>query len=180
MHIRETDIEGLIILEPRVFKDERGYFFESFRAATFSERGMNAVFIQDNESRSGFGVIRGLHFQKEPHAQSKLVRVVEGSVFDVAVDLRPGSPSFGKWFGLELSAENKTQLLIPKGFAHGFSVLSKQATVIYKCDAYYHPESESGIRYDDPQLAIDWRIDPSMAIVSEKDQALASLEQIMY
>jgi dTDP-4-dehydrorhamnose 3,5-epimerase len=178
MELRETGIEGLLVLEPRVFKDPRGYFFESYHRDMLSDHGINHEFIQDNQSRSTHGVIRGLHFQNEPHAQTKLIRVTEGSIFDVAVDLRMDSPTFGRWFGLELSAENFLQLLVPKGFAHGFSVLSDHATLYYKCDDYYHPQSESGIRYDDPDLAIDWKIDPKDAVISEKDRALPNLKQL--
>jgi len=172
MKIRKTGIEGLIIIEPRVFKDSRGYFLESYHKARLEENGIFNNFNQDNQSRSSFGVIRGLHYQKEPHAQTKLIRVTEGTIFDVAVDIRPGSPTFGHWYGLEISAENHLQLLIPGGFAHGFSVLSPHVTVFYKCDTYYHPESESGIRFDDPDLQIDWKIDLESAVISEKDRQL--------
>ena len=178
MIVKETGVEGLLILEPRVFKDPRGFFYESYHKEEFSRHGVEYEFIQDNQSRSSFGVIRGLHFQKEPYAQAKLVRVTEGAIFDVAVDIRPGSPSYGQWFGIELSAENFLQLLIPGGFAHGFSILSDQATVQYKCDQYYRPESESGIRFDDPDLQIDWRIDPEKAVISEKDRILPYLKQL--
>ena len=158
MKIKETDIDGLIILEPKVFRDSRGYFMESYHKAMLEEFGITHDFIQDNQSHSTFGVIRGLHFQREPHAQTKLVRVTRGAVYDVAVDIRPHSPTYGRWYGLEINHENHVQLLIPKGFAHGFSVLSEQATVFYKCDAYYHAQSEGGIRFDDPELQIDWKI----------------------
>lgn len=178
MEVRETGIDGLYILEPRVFKDPRGYFFESYHRDLLQDLGWDFEFVQDNQSRSAHGVIRGLHYQKEPHSQTKLVRVIEGSIFDVAVDLRKDSPSYAKWFGIELSAENHLQLIIPKGFAHGFSVLSANATLYYKCDDYYHPQSESGIRFDDPQLAIDWKIDPLKAIISEKDRALPNLKPL--
>ena len=178
MIVKETGIEGLLILEPRVFKDPRGFFYESYHKEEFSRHGVEYEFIQDNQSRSSFGVIRGLHFQKEPYAQVKLVRVTEGAIFDVAVDIRPGSPSYGQWFGIELSAENFLQLMIPGGFAHGLSILSDQATVQYKCDQYYRPESESGIRFDDPDLQIDWRIDPEKAVISEKDRILPYLKQL--
>ena len=178
MKVKETGIEGLLILEPRVFKDPRGFFYESYHKEEFSRHGVEYEFIQDNQSRSSFGVIRGLHFQKEPYAQTKLVRVTEGAIFDVAVDIRPGSPSYGQWFGIELSAENFLQLLIPGGFAHGLSILSDQATVQYNCDQYYRPESESGIRFDDPDLQIDWRIDPEKAVISEKDRILPYLKQL--
>ncbi len=178
MKVKETGIEGLLVLEPRIFKDPRGFFYESYHKERLDQHGVDYEFIQDNQSRSSYGVIRGLHYQKEPHAQSKLVRVTEGAIFDVAVDIRPGSPTYGKWFGLEISAENFLQLLIPGGFAHGLSVLSDHATVLYKCDRYYHPESESGIRFDDPDLQIDWRIDPENAIVSERDRILPCLKQL--
>ena len=159
MKIKETGIEGLLILEPRVFKDPRGYFLESYNMSTLELQGIHYEFIQDNQSQSCRGVIRGLHYQNELHAQTKLIMVTEGKIFDVAVDIRSGSPTFGHWFGLEISAENHLQLLIPRGFAHGFSVLSKHATVFYKCDAYYHPDSESGIHFNDPDLQINWKID---------------------
>ena len=178
MIIKETGIEGLKIIEPRVFKDPRGFFYESYHQERLAGFGINYQFIQDNQSRSTFGVIRGLHYQKSPHAQVKLVRVTEGAIFDVAVDIRPGSPTFGRWFGLELSADNFKQLLIPGGFAHGLSVLTEHATVQYKCDQYYHPESESGIRFNDPDLQIDWKIDSLKAIVSDKDLILPYLNQL--
>jgi len=167
-----TGIDGLCVLEPKMFRDSRGYFFESFHQGTLEKAGVHIGFIQDNQSRSAQGVIRGLHFQKEPQAQAKLIRVIEGVIFDVAVDIRKGSPTYGQWYGLEISSMNRLQLLIPTGFAHGFSVLSAHATVLYKCDAYYHPELESGIRYDDPELNIDWRIDVNRAIISDKDRML--------
>ena len=178
MKIIETGIEGLKVIEPRVFTDARGYFFESFNRKKFSEQGMDIPFIQDNQSKSEYGVIRGLHMQKAPYAQTKLVRVLEGSIYDVAVDFRKGSPSYLKCFGLEISAENNRQLLIPKGFLHGFSVLSESAVVFYKCDEYYHPESEEGIRYNDPELAIDWQIPEASVKVSEKDRHLPFLTDL--
>jgi dTDP-4-dehydrorhamnose 3,5-epimerase len=178
MKITNTYLEGLLILEPKIFSDQRGYFLESYHKSKLASLGIHHEFIQDNQSRSGYGVIRGLHFQKEPFAQAKLIRVTEGTVFDVAVDIRPNSPTFGRWFGLEISAENHLQLLIPGGFAHGFSVLSDRATIFYKCDAYYHPESESGIRFDDPDLRIDWKIDPASAVISEKDLGLPRLKDL--
>ncbi len=170
MKIHKTPIDGLIIIEPRVFEDDRGYFFESFHADRYREAGISSDFIQDNESKSVRGVIRGLHYQAGPYAQAKLVRVIEGSVFDVAVDLRKDSPTFGQWFGVELTSENKKQFYIPRGFAHGFSVLSETAIFTYKCDNYYHPESECGIAYNDPTLKIDWKISVSEEIISEKDK----------
>lgn len=161
-----------MILEPKIFRDIRGYFFESYHQGILEKAGVRIDFVQDNQSRSVQGVIRGLHFQKEPQAQAKLIRVIEGVIYDVAVDIRKGSPTFGKWYGLEISSVNHLQILIPAGFAHGFSVISPHATILYKCDAYYHPGLESGIRYDDPDLNIDWQIDVNHAIVSEKDRAL--------
>jgi len=178
MTIKETGIEGLIIIEPKVFEDDRGYFFESYHKGRLEEYGIDFNFIQDNQSRSSYGVIRGLHYQKEPHGQAKLIRVTEGAIFDVAVDIRSGSPSFGQWFGLEISAANHLQLLIPGGFAHGFSVLSAFTTVFYKCDSYYQPTFESGIRYDDPDLKIDWKIDLESAVISEKDSILPYLKDL--
>jgi dTDP-4-dehydrorhamnose 3,5-epimerase len=178
MRTKETGIEGLLIIEPEVYSDQRGYFFECYHAEKLSQLGISHTFVQDNQSRSVKGVIRGLHFQREPYAQTKLIRVTEGCVYDVAVDIRSGSRTFGKWFGIELSTENHLQLLIPKGFAHGFSVLSPHATILYKCDNYYHPESESGIRYDDPDLQIDWKVDEASAIVSEKDRDLPYLKNL--
>lgn len=175
MQIIETEIEGLMVLEPRVFEDKRGYFYEAYRENLLAAEGLNYHFVQDNQSRSARGVIRGLHLQLPPHAQTKLIRVTEGCILDVAVDLREGSATFGKWVGVELSVENHRQLLIPKGFAHGFSVLSSHATILYKCDAYYNKEAEAGIRFDDPDLNIDWRVDPKKATISEKDMQLPAL-----
>ena len=171
MKIIETPIPGLLIIEPRVFADERGYFFESFNATKFAEAGLTTDFVQDNESKSHRGVIRGLHYQLEPFAQTKLIRVVHGTVYDVAVDLREGSPTFGQWYGLEVSASKKNQLFIPKGFAHGFSVLSEYAIFSYKCDAFYNPAADRGIRLDDPTLNIDWTLSRDEAIISGKDLA---------
>lgn len=175
MIIKETGIAGLILLEPEIYKDQRGYFFESYHN---QRMGLGIEFIQDNQSRSHRNVIRGLHYQKDPYAQIKLVRVVEGSIFDVAIDLRAGSSTFGHWYGIELNVENHLQLLIPKGFAHGFSVLSAYATVLYKCDAYYHPEAEAGIHFNDPDLNIDWLIEPGEEIVSEKDRMLPYFKEL--
>ena len=171
MEIQKTPIEGLLIIEPRVFEDDRGYFFESFQTDRYHEVGIPSDFIQDNESKSVRGVIRGLHYQAGPYAQAKLVRVIEGSVFDVAVDLRKASPTFGQWYGVELTSDNKKQFYIPRGFAHGFSVLSETAIFSYKCDNYYHPKSECGIAYNDPTLKIDWKISVSEEIISEKDKS---------
>ncbi len=170
MTIESTAFDGLFVLTPRVLGDERGYFMESYNARTFQELGFDMVFIQDNQSRSSKGVLRGMHFQNAPHAQTKLVRVLSGSIWDVVIDLRRDHPTFAKHFGIELSSENKKQLLVPKGFAHGFVVLSEQAEVLYKCDEYYHPESEGGVAYDDPALGIDWRFNHTELTVSAKDQ----------
>ncbi|HWI91786.1 MAG TPA: dTDP-4-dehydrorhamnose 3,5-epimerase [Flavisolibacter sp.] len=171
MPFHTTDIPGLLIFEPKVFEDNRGYFYEAYNERVFSESGVVNRFVQDNQSKSGFGVIRGLHYQLNPYAQFKLVRALEGIILDVAVDIRKGSPTFGEHFSIELSAENKKQLLIPAGFAHGFSVLSDTAIVFYKCDVLYNKESEAGIRYDDPSLNIDWKIPSDKENVSEKDLA---------
>ncbi len=169
MAIIKTNFPGLMIIEPTVFRDSRGYFFESYNKKKYSEQGIDIHFVQDNQSKSSYGVIRGLHYQMAPFAQSKLIRVLSGEILDVVLDLRQGSPSFGKVFTLRISAENNTQLLIPKGFAHGFSVLSETAEVIYKCDEFYNKESESGIMFNDPALNIDWLIPTDKAIISEKD-----------
>ncbi len=166
----ETPIPGVLVLEPRIFGDSRGYFFESFSRREFVQKVMETEFVQDNESRSSFGVIRGLHFQKPPFAQSKLVRVVEGAVLDVAVDIRRGSPTFGRHVAVELSGENHRQVFIPRGFAHGFSVLSESVVFQYKCDNFYAPDSEGALAWNDPDLGIDWRIPPEKAILSDKDR----------
>ena len=175
MPFHKTEIPGLQLFEPNVFEDSRGYFFESYNANIFKQEGIDIVFVQDNQSSSSYGVIRGLHYQLNPHAQTKLVRVLSGNILDVAVDVRKGSPTFGHHFTIELSAENKKQLLVPKGFAHGFSVLSEKAEVLYKCDGFYNKESEGGICFDDPSLNIDWKIPADKAIVSDKDQVLPVL-----
>lgn len=169
MDFSKTPIEGLLVLTPKVFTDNRGYFYESYNLRTLAEAGITAEFVQDNESFSAQNTLRGLHFQKPPFTQAKLVRVLEGTVWDVAVDLRRSSPTFGQWFGVELSGENKKQFFIPRGFAHGFSVLSPTAKFAYKCDNYYHKASEGAVRFDDPELAVDWKIDLSKAVLSEKD-----------
>lgn len=169
MNIIETPIPGLLVIEPRVFADERGYFFESYNEKLFKESGLIYRYYQDNESKSRRGVIRGLHYQLAPYAQTKLIRVVHGTVYDVAVDLREGSPTFGQWYGLEVSADKKNQLYIPKGFAHGFSVLSEYAIFSYKCDEFYNQQAERGIRVDDPTLNIDWQVPLDEAVISEKD-----------
>lgn len=169
MEAIKTDIEGVYIIEPKVFKDQRGYFFESYNKLSLESLGIDYTFVQDNQSKSSYGVIRGLHFQKPPHAQTKLLRVVEGKIIDVAVDIRKGSPTYGKHVAVELSAENFKQLLIPAGFAHGFSVLSETAIVQYKCTDYYHPETEGGIMFNDSDIDIDWGIPLDEAVVSDKD-----------
>ncbi len=172
----ETGLPGLKVFDPRVFADARGYFFESFNKNTFSEAGITAEFVQDNESKSVRGVLRGLHYQLNPMAQAKLVRVVEGEVVDVAVDIRKGSPTFGKSYSIVLSAENKKQLYIPRGFAHGFAVLSDTCIFQYKCDNFYSKESEGGIIFSDADLNIDWMIKPEEAIVSDKDKVLPTFK----
>ena len=172
MKVISTPIAGVYIVEPRVFEDARGYFFESYNKAKFEAAGLHYDFIQDNQSKSSYGTVRGLHFQKGEHAQAKLVRVLEGSVLDVAVDLRKGSPTYGKHVAVELSAENNRQLLIPRGFAHGFSVLSETAVFAYKCDNLYCQEAEGGIRFDDPALGIDWRVEKGNELLSDKDKDL--------
>ena len=174
MEVIKTAIEGLLIIEPRVFKDSRGYFFESFSQREFDEKvtpmiGQKIIFVQDNESMSSYGVMRGLHFQRPPFTQSKLVRCVRGAVLDVAVDIRKGSPTYGQHLAVELTEENHRQFFIPKGFAHGFAVLSETAVFQYKCDEFYHPEADGGISILDDTLGIDWRIPTEKAILSEKD-----------
>jgi len=170
MKIVDTKFPDLYILEPKVFEDSRGYFLESYNKNVLSEMGFNAPFIQDNESKSSKGVLRGLHYQLAPYAQTKLIRVVYGNILDVVVDIRNGSPTYGHHFSIELSGDNKLQLLIPQGFAHGFSVLSETVVVNYKCDAFYQPNAERGILYNDPALKIDWKIDLKTAIISAKDK----------
>ena len=170
MEVIRTAIDGPVIIEPRIFRDDRGYFFESFSEREFREKVADVHFVQDNESRSCYGVIRGLHFQKPPFAQAKLVRVIKGSVLDVAVDIRRGSPTFGQHVAVELTGDNHRQFFIPRGFAHGFSVLSEEVVFQYKCDSFYAPQSEGAIAWDDPDLAIGWRIPADRAILSEKDR----------
>jgi dTDP-4-dehydrorhamnose 3,5-epimerase len=165
----KTDIPDLLVYEPVVFEDHRGYFMETYNERTFSEGGVGTRFVQDNQARSCYGVIRGLHYQLDPYAQAKLVRVLSGAILDVAVDIRKGSPTFGKVFSIELTADNKKQLLVPRGFAHGYSVLSPTADVLYKCDSYYQKSAEGGIVYNDPLLNIDWGIPEGKQIVAEKD-----------
>ena len=170
MKLKETNISGLLVIEPDVFHDGRGCFFESFSARKFEElTGLKVDFVQDNESHSVYGTVRGLHFQTGTHAQAKLVRVVSGRVLDVAVDLREDSPTFGRHFSIELSGENRLQMFVPKGFAHGFSVLSETAVFQYKCDSYYAPQAEGALMWNDPDLAIDWNIPVEDVLVSEKD-----------
>ena len=178
MKISKTAIDGVVIIEPQVFEDERGYFFESWNQAKMEEAGLHYNFIQDNQSKSCYGTVRGIHFQKGEFSQAKLVRVLEGTVLDVAVDLRRNSPTFGKHVAVELSAENKKQLLIPRGFGHGFSVLTPTAVFAYKCDNIYNKASEGGIRFDDPDIGIDWKIDPKKAILSEKDKNAPCLKEV--
>ena len=170
MNVIKTDIEGVVIIEPRIFGDPRGYFFESFSQRDFDAQVRTVRFVQDNESRSCYGVLRGLHFQKPPFTQSKLVRVISGTVLDVAVDIRKGSPTFGKHVAVELSGENHLQFFVPRGFAHGFSVLSDEAVFQYKCDNFYAPQSEGALAWDDPDLGIDWRLPSGSVILSEKDR----------
>ena len=171
MEVIKTAIEGVFIIEPRVFGDARGYFFESFNAREFAEKtGVHVNFVQDNESMSHYGVLRGLHFQQPPYTQAKLVRVVKGSVLDVAVDIRKNSPTYGQYVSIELTGENHLQFFVPKGFAHGFSVLSDEVIFQYKCDEFYAPQSEGALAWDDPDLAIDWRLPSDKVLLSEKDR----------
>lgn len=180
MKVIKTDIEGVLILEPQLFGDERGYFFESYNAETFAaQTGLKVDFVQDNESKSRYGVVRGLHYQCPPYAQAKLVRVVQGRVWDVAVDIRRSSPTFGRHVAVELSAENHRQFFLPRGMAHGFAVLSDEAVFQYKCDNCYHPEAEGAIAWDDPTLAIDWRLPREAVILSDKDRRHPQLQQAL-
>jgi len=179
MKFIKTDIEGCVIIETRVFGDQRGYFFESFNQKQFEENVGKVQFVQDNESRSSYGVLRGLHFQHPPYNQAKLVRCIEGEVLDVAVDLRKQSSSYGKHVAVKLSDENKRQLFVPRGFAHGFVVLSKSAIFSYKVDNWYSPEHDAGLAWDDIELAIDWQIDHKAVLLSEKDKDLKKLSQII-
>lgn len=180
MPFHETGIPDLLIYEPKVHGDHRGYFFESYNAYTFREAGVKIDFVQDNQARSSYGVLRGLHYQLNPHAQTKLIRVLEGVIIDAAVDIRKGSPTYGHSFAIELSADNKRQLLVPQGFAHGYAVLSATAEVMYKVDNFYSKESEGGIIFNDPALQINWGIDLEKAIVSEKDLVLPKLADIQH
>ena len=172
MEIIKTAIEGVVIIEPRLFKDDRGYFFESFSQREFTEKVRKVDFVQDNESKSSYGVLRGLHFQKPPYAQSKLVRVIKGSVLDVAVDIRKGSPTFGEHVAVELTEENHRQFFIPRGFAHGFVVLTEEVIFQYKCDNFYAPQCEGALAWDDPALKIDWKVPADKIILSGKDLSL--------
>lgn len=176
MNLEPTHIKDLVVLTPAVFEDDRGYFFEAYNKRKLSDLGIQIDFVQDNQSFSKKGTLRGLHYQNPPFAQTKLVRVLQGEIMDVAVDLRKGSPTYGKHFSLVLSSENKKQLLVPQGFAHGFSVLSETAVVSYKCDQYYNKQSEGGIRFDDASLNIDWGMEVANAIVSDKDLVLPTFE----
>ena len=170
MEVIKTEIDGVVIIEPRIFKDDRGYFYESFSQREFEEKVCQTTFVQDNQSKSSYGVLRGLHFQKPPYCQSKLVRCIKGAVLDVAVDLRKGSPTFGKYVAVELSEDNHRQFFVPRGFAHGFAVLTPEAVFQYKCDNFYNKESEGAVAWNDPQLAIDWKIPADKVLLSEKDR----------
>jgi dTDP-4-dehydrorhamnose 3,5-epimerase len=176
MSFTETSLPGVIIFNPAVYPDERGFFFESYNKRLFHANNISNEFVQDNQSYSVYGVIRGLHYQKEPHAQSKLVRVLYGEILDVVLDLRTGSPGFGKTYDIRLSAENKKQIFIPKGFAHGFSVLSETAVISYKCDQFYNKLSEAGIRFNDIGLNINWQVPSDKALISEKDAQLPEFD----
>lgn len=180
MEVIKTDIEGVVIIEPRIFKDERGYFYESFSQREFEEKVCRTTFVQDNQSKSSYGVLRGLHFQKPPYCQSKLVRCIKGAVLDVAVDIRKGSPTFGKHVAVELTEENHRQFFVPRGFAHGFAVLSEEAVFQYKCDNFYCKESEGAIAWNDPALNIDWRIPADKILLSEKDRLSKNIDEAEY
>lgn len=181
MNVTETRLKSCFVIEPRVFEDERGYFFESFNEKVFEDlTGMNGRFVQDNQSFSAYGVVRGLHLQQGEYAQAKLVRVLEGAILDIAVDLRKESETFGQWVAVELTGENKKQLYVPRGFAHGFSVLSEKAAVFYKCDNFYHKPAESGILFNDPDLNIDWKVAEESMIISSKDLELHSFKSLAH
>lgn len=180
MEVIKTEIEGVVIIEPRIFKDERGYFYESFSQREFEEKVCRTTFVQDNQSKSSYGVLRGLHFQKPPHCQSKLVRCIKGAVLDVAVDIRKGSPTFGKYVAVELTEDNHRQFFVPRGFAHGFAVLSEDAVFQYKCDNFYCKESEGAVAWNDPELAIDWRIPSEKVLLSEKDKLNKNISEAGY
>ena len=179
MKFIKTDIDGVVIIEPKIFPDSRGYFFESYNEQEFIKNGINNRFVQDNQSKSSFGVIRGLHCQLGEHSQAKLVRVLQGTVLDVAVDVRKGSPTFGKYVAVELSDKNMRQLFIPRHFLHGFSVLSKEAVFAYKVDNFYNKDSEFGIRYDDPEINVNWRLPQNAIITSEKDRMANTLQDLL-
>lgn len=176
MQFIKTEFPGLLVFKPKIFEDNRGYFFESYNQKVFSAEGIEINFVQDNQASSTFGVIRGLHFQLEPYAQTKLIRVLTGAIIDTVVDIRKNSPTYSKAYSIELSAQNKKQLLVPKGFAHGYSVISETAEVFYKCDQFYHKESDGGIAWNDPALQIDWKIPTDKITVSEKDKHHPLLE----
>ncbi len=180
MEVIKTEIDGVVIIEPRIFKDDRGYFYESFSQREFEEKVCRTTFVQDNQSKSSYGVLRGLHFQKPPYCQSKLVRCIKGAVLDVAVDIRKGSPTFGKYVAVELSEDNHRQFFVPRGFAHGFAVLTPEAVFQYKCDNFYNKESEGSVAWNDPQLAIDWRIPADKVILSEKDKLSKNIADADY
>ena len=180
MKTQTTEIEGIVIIEPQVFGDSRGYFMETYQKEKYAAAGIDVTFVQDNESMSRYGVVRGLHYQAEPFAQAKLIRVVSGRVLDVVVDIRKDSPTFGKVFTLELSSENKLQLFLPHGIAHGFAVLSETAVFTYKCDNFYAPQYERTILFDDPSLAIDWKIPVANRIISDKDKKGVAFNLIMH
>lgn len=178
MDVIKTTIEGVVIIEPRIFKDDRGYFYESFSQKEFEAKVCKTIFVQDNQSKSSYGVVRGLHFQKPPFSQSKLVRCIKGSVLDVAVDIRRGSPTFGQYVAVELTEENHRQFFVPRGFAHGFAVLSDEAVFQYKCDNFYAPQSEGAILWNDLDINVDWRIPADKVILSEKDKNHATLKNL--
>ena len=180
MEVIKTEIDGVVIIEPRIFKDDRGYFYESFSQREFEEKVCQTTFVQDNQSKSSYGVLRGLHFQKPPYCQSKLVRCIKGAVLDVAVDIRKGSPTFGKYVAVELSEDNHRQFFVPRGFAHGFAVLTPEAVFQYKCDNFYNKESEGSVAWNDPQLAIDWRIPADKVLLSEKDKLSKNIADADY
>jgi dTDP-4-dehydrorhamnose 3,5-epimerase len=165
----KTELDGVLIYEPKVFSDDRGYFLETYNQNIFKEAGLNYEFVQDNQSKSCYGVLRGLHYQLDPHAQTKLIRVLKGKIWDVAVDIRTKSPTYKRWVGIELSEDNFKQLLVPRGFAHGFVVLANDTVISYKCDNFYNKGAEGGIRFDDPELKIDWRIPAKDVLLSDKD-----------
>lgn len=177
MPFQTTPLPGLLVFEPKVFEDSRGYFYEAYSEKIFCQQGINLKFVQDNQSHSKYGVVRGLHYQMNPHAQAKLVRVLDGTIIDAVVDIRAGSPTFGQSFVIELSSENKKQLFVPVGFAHGFAVTSQTATVLYKCDAFYNQESEGGIRYNDPSLNIEWGLPKDKTVLLDKDLDLPSFAE---